>query len=60
MVGHNFIREEFGDKAAQGVKIGFQLDEFGHSNTNAKIYSNMGYEAMFFARMDFQDQSIRA
>lgn len=52
LAGHRFLAEEFGEDVAAGVKIAWQLDPFGHSNTNAKLYSDMGYEALFFARID--------
>ena len=56
MAGNKFLREEFGDIE---VKIGWQLDPFGHSNTNAKLYSDMGYEALFMARIGYNEKQAR-
>ena len=48
MVGQQWVLEEFGVKPA----IGWQIDPFGHSNANARLYYEMGFDAMFFARAD--------
>ena len=40
-------------------KIGWQIDPFGHSSANADLVSRMGMEALFFARIDYQDRDIR-
>jgi len=39
--------------------IGWQIDPFGHSNTNARLMAEMGFDAFFFARLDFQDKEKR-
>ena len=50
------MREEFGDIQ---VKIAWQLDPFGHSNTAAKLYSDLGYEAIFMARIEYEEKQER-
>jgi hypothetical protein len=55
MIGHDFILKEFGVKP----RIGWQIDPFGHSNTNARIFAEMGFDAWFFARLDHQDKDRR-
>ena len=45
MVGHEFILNTFGVKP----RIGWQIDPFGHSNANARLYAEMGFDALFFA-----------
>ena len=55
MIGHDFVLEHFGVKP----RIGWQIDPFGHSNTNARIFAEMGFDAWFFARLDYQDKNKR-
>ena len=47
-IGHDFILNEFGIKP----RIGWQIDTFGHSNTNAWFFAEMGFDAVFYARVD--------
>ena len=55
MKGHEFITEHFGTQP----RIGWQIDPFGHSNTNARLFAEMGFDAIFFARIDYQDKILR-
>lgn len=55
MIGHEFILKEFGVKP----RIGWSIDPFGHSNTNVRFFAEMGFDAWFFARLDFQDKERR-
>ena len=55
MIGHDFILKEFGVKP----NIGWQIDPFGHSATNARIFAEMGFDAFFSARMDFGDKEMQ-
>lgn len=55
MIGHDFILKEFGVKP----RIGWQIDPFGHSNTNVRFFAEMGFDAWFFARLDYQDKEKR-
>jgi len=48
MKGHQWALDEFGVKP----RIGWQIDPFGHSNTNIRMMYEMGFEAWFFWRMD--------
>ena len=47
-VGHDFILKEFGVKP----RIGWQVDPFGHSSANVRLFAEMGFDAWFFARID--------
>ena len=55
MIGHDFILSEFGVKP----RIGWQVDPFGHSNANARLFAEMGFDALFFGRLDYQDKNKR-
>lgn len=55
MIGHDFILKEFGVKP----RIGWQVDPFGHSNANARLFAEMGFDALFFGRLDYQDKNKR-
>lgn len=54
-IGLEFLLKEFGVKP----RIGWQIDPFGHSNTNARFFAEMGFDALFFGRMDWGDDSTR-
>jgi len=41
MKGHQFLKSEFGVVP----RVGWHLDAFGHSSTNARIFSEFGFEA---------------
>ena len=55
MKGQQFVLKEFGI----APRIGWQIDPFGHSNTNARLFHEMGFDAMFFGRMDSGESGIR-
>jgi alpha-mannosidase len=41
-------------------KVGWQIDPFGHSSTQASLLSaEVGYESTWFARIDYQDRINR-
>ena len=57
-LGHKFIMDEFGADAAP--TIGWQIDPFGHSATQAALLSyELGFDGLFFARSDYQDHQNR-
>jgi hypothetical protein len=53
--GQDFALKEFGVKP----RIGWQIDPFGHSNANARLFHDMGFDAMFFGRMDAEELGER-
>lgn len=55
MIGHLWLADEFGVLP----RIGWQPDPFGHSNTNTRLFAEMGFDALFFARLDYKDQEKR-
>ena len=57
-LGHAFITDEFGPAAAPTV--GWQIDPFGHSATQAALLSaEVGFDALFFGRLDYEDRALR-
>jgi len=54
-IGHQFLLKEVGVKP----RIGWHIDPFGHSNANARLFAEMGFDALIFARGDFQDYQKR-
>ena len=55
MIGHDFVLKEFGIKP----NIGWHIDTFGHSNANARLFAEMGFDAVFLGRVDYQDKERR-
>jgi hypothetical protein len=49
MAGHQYLLKEVGVKP----RIGWTIDPFGHSSTNARIFAEMGFDAVIFARGDY-------
>ncbi|XP_032680589.1 lysosomal alpha-mannosidase isoform X2 [Odontomachus brunneus] len=39
--------------------IGWQIDPFGHSREQASLFAQMGFDGMFFGRIDYQDKVKR-
>ena len=48
MKGQTFLKKEFD----YVPKVGWQIDPFGHSSTNARLFAEMGFEGLFFTRID--------
>ena len=55
-LGHEFLKQELGVIP----KVGWQLDPFGHSATQASLLTaQVGFDALYFGRIDYQDLEIR-
>jgi alpha-mannosidase len=55
-LGHTFLKNELGVIP----RVGWQLDPFGHSSTQASLMtSRMGFDALYFGRIDYQDLQLR-
>ena len=39
--------------------VGWMLDSYGHSSTNARLFADMGFEALFVARHDKSEGTTR-
>ena len=55
MKGQEFLEKTFG----YSPTIGWHIDPFGHSNANPRLFADMGFDAWFFARMDYEDRKKR-
>ncbi|XP_011309552.1 lysosomal alpha-mannosidase-like [Fopius arisanus] len=55
--GFRRLNDTFGECARP--KIGWQIDSFGHSREQASLFAQFGFDAMFFARLDWEDKEQR-
>ena len=55
ITGHKFLKDEFNYLP----RVGWQIDPFGHSNTHAWLSSAVGFDSLFFGRIDYQDRAKR-
>ena len=56
-LGLRRLNDTFG---ACGVpKVAWQIDPFGHSKEQASLFANMGFDGLFFARLDWRDKTQR-
>ncbi|XP_053666254.1 lysosomal alpha-mannosidase-like [Anopheles marshallii] len=51
------LNETFGECGRP--RIGWQIDPFGHSREQASLFAQMGYDGLFFGRLDYQDKRER-
>lgn len=55
-LGHDFLKKELGVIPT----VGWQLDPFGHSSGQASYMTSlMGFDALYFGRIDHQDMKLR-
>lgn len=55
--GLRFLKDTFGECGIP--KIGWQIDPFGHAKEQASLLAKMGYDAVFFSRLDYMDKIKR-
>ena len=55
--GLNWLVDNLGECAV--TNIAWQIDPFGHSKEQARLFAEMGFEGLFFARIDKADKEIR-
>jgi lysosomal alpha-mannosidase len=55
--GLRLLNDTFGECGRP--KVGWQIDPFGHSREQASLFAQMGYDGMFFGRLDYQDKKTR-
>ncbi|KAJ2703969.1 mannosyl-oligosaccharide 1,3-1,6-alpha-mannosidase activity protein, partial [Coemansia spiralis] len=51
-VGHRVLAREFNATTS----VGWQIDNFGHTNTVAHVLANTGYRTLVLGRMSFRDK----
>jgi len=56
-LGHQWLLKTFGECAIP--KIGWQIDPFGHSREQASLFAQMGFDGLFFGRLDYDDKTKR-
>lgn len=55
--GFRFLNDTFGKCGVP--RIAWQIDPFGHSREVASLFYQMGFDGLLFARIDYQDRSVR-
>ena len=55
--GLRFVSDTFGPEYR--LRVAWHIDTFGHSSEQASLFARMGYDGMFFARIDYQDREKR-
>jgi hypothetical protein len=53
--GHHWLSEEFGISP----RVGWNIDAFGHTEANAAIFHDLGFEALFMSRLAEADLKNR-
>lgn len=56
-LGLDFLNKTFGECGRPLVS--WQIDPFGHSIEQANLFANMGFDALFFMRLDYRDKQQR-
>ncbi|XP_012160548.1 lysosomal alpha-mannosidase isoform X1 [Ceratitis capitata] len=51
------LNDTFGECARP--RVGWQIDPFGHSREMASMFAQMGFDGLFFGRLDYQDKMER-
>jgi lysosomal alpha-mannosidase len=54
-VGARFLKEELGVE----MNIGWHVDPFGHASATPKYMAEMGFDAFFFWRVDYQQRQFQ-
>ncbi|KAK3086623.1 hypothetical protein FSP39_021156 [Pinctada imbricata] len=56
-LGFQFLQENFGECGRP--RVAWQIDPFGHSREHASLFARMGFDGLFFGRLDYQDKAER-
>ena len=39
--------------------VAWQIDPFGHAREQASLFAQMGFDGLFFGRLDYDDKKTR-
>jgi lysosomal alpha-mannosidase len=56
-LGLKFLNQTFGH--CGHPKVGWQIDPFGHTNEQASLFAQFGFDGMFFTRISYRDKEQR-
>ncbi|XP_069803883.1 lysosomal alpha-mannosidase [Dendropsophus ebraccatus] len=56
-LGLQFLQSTFGECGRP--RVAWHIDPFGHSREQALLFAQMGYDGLFFGRLDYQDKQNR-
>ncbi|XP_033821330.1 lysosomal alpha-mannosidase [Periophthalmus magnuspinnatus] len=56
-LGLRFLNETFGECGRP--RVAWHIDPFGHAREHASMFAQMGYDGLFFGRVDYQDRDQR-
>jgi lysosomal alpha-mannosidase len=52
-----FLNDTFG--SCGRPRIAWQIDPFGHAREQANLFAQMGFDGLFFGRLDYADKEKR-
>ncbi|KAG8550666.1 hypothetical protein GDO81_022954 [Engystomops pustulosus] len=55
--GLQFLQSTFGECGRP--RVAWHIDPFGHSREQALLFAQMGFDGLFFGRLDYQDKTNR-
>ncbi|XP_060715118.1 lysosomal alpha-mannosidase [Tachysurus vachellii] len=56
-LGLRFLNDTFGHCGRP--RVAWHIDPFGHAREHASMFAQMGYDGLFFGRLDYQDKARR-
>ncbi|XP_046950805.1 lysosomal alpha-mannosidase isoform X1 [Lynx rufus] len=56
-LGLRFLEDTFGEDGRP--RVAWHIDPFGHSREQASLFAQMGFDGLFFGRLDYQDKRVR-
>ena len=53
-LGFKKLKDTFGECGIP--RVGWQIDPFGHSREQADIFASLGFDGLFFGRLDWREK----